>query len=307
MRARGLRDAARNDINQWKGQGAARRENIRPTVEVERWPATWLRQYGDPEGNLVFYFHGWPGSRCEPRLLHSVCAELQLRLVAPDRPGLGLSDFQRGRKLLDWPKDVCELADRFGVFRFTVLGVSGGGPYALACAAAALTGCSQPCWSPVWVPRIHRKACAAWLRCTAGCWCWPGGHRGWPTGSLVSACVFSGVEARSRSPLCGEEAVRSGQAGAAEQGISGNTDHQLTRGFPARGEWRGSRWFAAGTTVGLSTRGSPSAGPTLAWRSGRGDSARDGPLPGARSNTVRPGSARKKVTFRSCTTTRLRF
>jgi pimeloyl-ACP methyl ester carboxylesterase len=47
-----------------------------------------------------------------------------------------LSDFLRGRKLLDWPKDVCELADRFGVFRFTVLGVSGGGPYALACAAA---------------------------------------------------------------------------------------------------------------------------------------------------------------------------
>ncbi len=58
----------------------------------------------------------------------------RVRIIAPDRPGFGLSDFQRGRTLLDWPDDVACLADELGIDRFAVLGVSGGGPYALACA-----------------------------------------------------------------------------------------------------------------------------------------------------------------------------
>jgi len=57
-----------------------------------------------------------------------------LRVIAPDRPGMGGSDFQRDRVLLDWPNDVAELADSLGMERFGVLGVSGGGPYVLACA-----------------------------------------------------------------------------------------------------------------------------------------------------------------------------
>src|SRR5574341_1236813 len=92
-------------------------------------------EYGDPAGEVVFYFHGWPGSRLEPRLLDSLCSELRLRLVAPDRPGYGLSEFQTGRTLLDWPMDVCALADHLGTEQFALLGVSGGGPYAIACAA----------------------------------------------------------------------------------------------------------------------------------------------------------------------------
>jgi len=57
-------------------------------------------------------------------------------LVAPDRPGIGSSEFQAGRRLLDWPEDVAALADRLGIERFAVLGWSAGGPYALACAHA---------------------------------------------------------------------------------------------------------------------------------------------------------------------------
>lgn len=56
------------------------------------------------------------------------------RLIAPDRPGIGGSDFQHGRQLLDWPGNVAEMADQLGLDRFGVMGVSGGGPYALACA-----------------------------------------------------------------------------------------------------------------------------------------------------------------------------
>jgi pimeloyl-ACP methyl ester carboxylesterase len=57
-----------------------------------------------------------------------------IRLIAPDRPGYGLSTFQRGRRLLDWPDDLAQLADALCIDRFAVVGLSGGGPHTLACA-----------------------------------------------------------------------------------------------------------------------------------------------------------------------------
>jgi pimeloyl-ACP methyl ester carboxylesterase len=59
-----------------------------------------------------------------------------IRLIAPERPGFGLSTYQRGRTLAGYPHDVAALADRLGIARFGVAGISGGGPYAAACAAA---------------------------------------------------------------------------------------------------------------------------------------------------------------------------
>ena len=91
-----------------------------------------LAQYGDPDGPPVFYFHGYPGSRLEVALLDG----LPLRVIAIDRPGYGDSSPLPGRRLLDWPADVAAAADQLGLGRFTVLGVSGGGPYAAACAFA---------------------------------------------------------------------------------------------------------------------------------------------------------------------------
>jgi pimeloyl-ACP methyl ester carboxylesterase len=93
-------------------------------------------EYGAAEGRPVMYFHGWPASRLEPRLLDSDCVGIGVRLIAPDRPGMGLSDFKRGRTISEWPKDVVELAEHLGLEKFVVLGVSGGGPYAAACAQA---------------------------------------------------------------------------------------------------------------------------------------------------------------------------
>ena len=92
-------------------------------------------EYGAPEGMPAFYFHGFPGSRLDYQLVDTgeAAAEANARIVAPDRPGYGLSDFRRGRKILDWPNDVTELADALGIDRFAVLGISGGGPYAAAC------------------------------------------------------------------------------------------------------------------------------------------------------------------------------
>ena len=57
-----------------------------------------------------------------------------MRVIALDRPGFGRSDSQKDRRIGDWPDDVLEVADQIGIERFAVLGESGGGPYAAACA-----------------------------------------------------------------------------------------------------------------------------------------------------------------------------
>ena len=93
-------------------------------------------EFGSPEGTPIFYFHGFPSSRLDWQLAHdeSVLSELNVRLIAPDRPGYGLSDHQPSRKIIDWPQDVVGLADALQVDIFAVLGISGGGPYAACCA-----------------------------------------------------------------------------------------------------------------------------------------------------------------------------
>ncbi len=91
-------------------------------------------QYGDPVGKPVFFFHGLPGSRRQRHPDDSIATGLGVRLITIDRPGFGLSDFLRNRTLLDWPDDVAQLADALKIDRFAAIGLSGGGPYLLACA-----------------------------------------------------------------------------------------------------------------------------------------------------------------------------
>lgn len=93
-------------------------------------------EFGAPEGHPVLYFHGAPSSRLEPLLIGDAeFSKLGLRIIAPDRPGMGRSSFQRHRSLSDWPIDVVALADALGIGKFSVMGNSGGGVYAAACAA----------------------------------------------------------------------------------------------------------------------------------------------------------------------------
>lgn len=92
-------------------------------------------ELGDAAGLPVLYFHGFPGSRLEARIAAPAASRLGLRLLAPDRPGFGASTFQPRRSIGDWAADVAALADGLALRRFSVVGVSGGAPYALACAA----------------------------------------------------------------------------------------------------------------------------------------------------------------------------
>ena len=91
-----------------------------------------LEEYGDPAGPAVLYFHGWPACRLEAGLI----ADLPVRLLALDRPGYGRSTPQPGRTLRDWANDVAFVADRLGIDRFHIIGLSGGAPFAAACAHA---------------------------------------------------------------------------------------------------------------------------------------------------------------------------
>ncbi|KAK1659721.1 alpha/beta hydrolase [Colletotrichum godetiae] len=91
-------------------------------------------QFGLSTGKPIFYCHGLPGSRIEAGHLHEAALDVGARLIATDRPGMGLSTPQPGRTLLDHPKDLEYLATHLKLKEYGVLGVSGGGPYALACA-----------------------------------------------------------------------------------------------------------------------------------------------------------------------------
>lgn len=92
-------------------------------------------EYGKPEGIPLLLFHGTPGSRIFTRFENASWIEKSgLRVIAPERPGFGLSDPSRERTISDWASDVGELAGYLGLDRFHVAGGSGGGPYTLACA-----------------------------------------------------------------------------------------------------------------------------------------------------------------------------
>ena len=91
---------------------------------------------GPSNGKPLFYFHGSPSSRVESNLFLSdeQLQSLDVRLIAVDRPGLGLSDFQPNRRFMDFPKDILALAAYLSIDRFAVLAYSGGGSYGEACA-----------------------------------------------------------------------------------------------------------------------------------------------------------------------------
>jgi pimeloyl-ACP methyl ester carboxylesterase len=90
-------------------------------------------QYGQPTGRPLVYLHGFPGSRLGGAVIDEAAHAAGVRILAPERPGLGLSSPQPGRTLLDTAHDVHALAAELELGQFSVLGESGGGPYALAC------------------------------------------------------------------------------------------------------------------------------------------------------------------------------
>jgi pimeloyl-ACP methyl ester carboxylesterase len=94
-------------------------------------------EFGDPQGRAVFWLHGTPGARRQIPMEARVYAEQrQIRLIGIDRPGIGSSTPHQYDTVFAFAEDLRTMADTLGIDKMIVVGLSGGGPYTLACAAA---------------------------------------------------------------------------------------------------------------------------------------------------------------------------
>jgi len=93
-----------------------------------------IQEYGDTTGKPVFYFHGSPGSRLECAYHEMGLKECGIRLIALDRPGYGQSPIQDKWTPDVFAENIAQIADQFGITKFSLIGFSGGGLTAMACA-----------------------------------------------------------------------------------------------------------------------------------------------------------------------------
>ena len=90
--------------------------------------------YGDANGESIIFFHGYTSSRLEGFLLDIEAKEYGVQIISPDRPGVGLSDYQPYRKITNWVEDTKEMIEQLKLEHVRIIGMSAGGIYALACA-----------------------------------------------------------------------------------------------------------------------------------------------------------------------------
>ena len=94
-------------------------------------------EFGAPQGRAVFWLHGTPGARRQiPSEARVYAEDHNIRLIGIDRPGIGSSTPHLYQAIFSFADDVRTIADTLGVDKMAVVGLSGGGPYSLACAAA---------------------------------------------------------------------------------------------------------------------------------------------------------------------------
>ncbi len=105
------------------------------TVRVGPGRRLGFAEFGPPDGRAVFWLHGTPGARRQvPEEARALAPEMGLRIIGVDRPGIGSSTPHLYPNVLGFAADLAVVADRLGVEEMAVIGLSGGGPYALALA-----------------------------------------------------------------------------------------------------------------------------------------------------------------------------
>jgi pimeloyl-ACP methyl ester carboxylesterase len=127
------------DIRSASAPGRNRRPAMRDDgrVEVRRGDGgvIALEIVGDRDATPVLVCHGLADSRLAAEWFGQSARELGLCMIAPDRPGTGGTDRRRLGQVADWSEDAAQILDALRVDSAAVLGVSGGGPFAAACAA----------------------------------------------------------------------------------------------------------------------------------------------------------------------------
>ncbi|WP_208028346.1 alpha/beta fold hydrolase [Rhabdothermincola sediminis] len=108
---------------------------VEHVVELADGRVLGYAEFGDRAGLPVLWFHGTPGaSKQVPPEAPTVARDRGIRLIGLERPGTGRSSAHQYGRVLDWALDVRQVSDRLGLERFAVVGLSGGGPFVLACA-----------------------------------------------------------------------------------------------------------------------------------------------------------------------------
>jgi len=106
---------------------------VEGTITVARKRRLAFAEFGDPHGRTVFWLHGTPGARRQiPEDARLAAEEVGVRIVGVDRPGTGLSTSHLYGSILDFVGDLRILIDELSFDDLAVIGLSGGGPYALA-------------------------------------------------------------------------------------------------------------------------------------------------------------------------------
>ena len=110
------------------------KQHLNQTISLPDGRVLGYAESGDPEGRPLFLFHGLNSSRLEVSIVHEKMKKEGIRMIGVDRPGMGLSTFQEDRQIMDFVDDIVYLAESLHIDLFSVMGVSTGTPYALACA-----------------------------------------------------------------------------------------------------------------------------------------------------------------------------
>jgi pimeloyl-ACP methyl ester carboxylesterase len=93
------------------------------------------RLSGATEGPAILALHGTPGSRYKFSAADAIAEAIGVRIVSVDRWGYGLTDRHPRPALLAFADDMAAVLDLLGIDRVNVIGISGGGPFAVAVAA----------------------------------------------------------------------------------------------------------------------------------------------------------------------------
>ncbi len=113
------------------------RPRLEGSVAVRDGRRLSFAEFGAPRGAALIWMHGTPGARRQiPIEARAFALEHDLRIIGVDRPGIGSSTPHLYENILDWTGDLVELCDVLDIDTFRVIGLSGGGPYALAAGAA---------------------------------------------------------------------------------------------------------------------------------------------------------------------------
>jgi len=237
-------------------------ETQRGTIDVPDGRSVEILTAGPPDGLPLVFHDGTPGGLVAYPPMVEAAAVRGLRTVLHSRPGYGASTPRPGRRVADDAGDVAAILRVLGAETFVTVGVSGGGPHALACAALLPDRCLAAATMGGVAPR--RAESLDWLagmgpenveefaaadrgeQALTEYLSGPARELAEVTGAEVAASLGGLISAPDRAALTGEFAdyLAASFRAAVSTGIAGWRDDDLA----FAGSW--GFWFGPGVRMG---------------------------------------------------------